>query len=117
MDFLGFSQLFDILWGGLRFLVSPLVLITIFIGVYYLAPNLKIKCTSAFPGAIFATLGWILISLAFSFYVSNFANYSATYGSIGGIIVLMVWFYLTGIILLVGGEINALMNNRLNKRC
>ena len=66
-------------------------------------------------GAIFATLGWILVSLAFSYYVSSFANYSATYGSIGGIIVLMMWLYFSGTILMVGGQINAVMQERKEK--
>ncbi|MFP3367378.1 YhjD/YihY/BrkB family envelope integrity protein, partial [Pseudoalteromonas sp. SIMBA_148] len=77
----------------------------------------RIKCLSAFPGAIFATLGWVLVSLAFSYYVGSFGNYSATYGSIGGIIVLMIWFYLTGIIIMIGGEINALVTIKDNDSC
>jgi membrane protein len=64
------------------------------------------------PGAVFAAAGWIIVSMLFSFYVGTFANYSATYGSIGGIIVLMIWFYLTGTLLILGGEINALLHKR-----
>jgi membrane protein len=59
----------------------------------------------------------VLVSLAFSYYVSNFGNYSATYGSIGGIIVLMIWFYLSGIIILIGGQINALVHIKEGKDC
>ncbi|EJG0109396.1 YihY/virulence factor BrkB family protein, partial [Staphylococcus pseudintermedius] len=51
-------------------------------------------------------------SLAFGFYVSNFANYSKTYGSIGGVIVLMLWLYITGFILIIGAEINAIVHQR-----
>ncbi|SIG93882.1 putative ribonuclease BN [Mycobacteroides abscessus subsp. abscessus] len=75
------------------------------------------KCISALPGAIFATAGWILASLAFSYYVGNFANYTAAYGSIGAIIVLMVWFYLTGVIIILGGEVNAYVSKRKNGDC
>ena len=50
--------------------------------------------------------------MLFSFYVGEFANYSAMYGSIGGIIILMIWFYLTGIMIILGGELNALLHKR-----
>ncbi|MCQ6275205.1 YihY/virulence factor BrkB family protein [Bacillus sp. V3B] len=94
-------------WNAFRWLISSVIIFVIFIGLYWLAPNKKFACRSAIPGAVFATVGWILTSYAFSFYVSNFGNYSATYGSIGAIIVLMIWFYISGIIIIIGGEVNA----------
>ncbi|MGD6801024.1 YihY/virulence factor BrkB family protein [Rossellomorea vietnamensis] len=106
----GFSDQFLTIWGAIRWAISPIILFIVFVGLYFIAPSKKIKCLSAVPGAVFAALGWVGASLAFSYYVSNFGNYSATYGSIGGIIVLMIWFYLTGIIIMIGGHINALMN-------
>ncbi|MBM7587986.1 membrane protein [Bacillus pakistanensis] len=106
----GFSEQFLAIWNGLRFTISPIILFIVFVGLYFFAPSKKIKCLSAFPGAVFATFGWVFVSLAFSYYVSNFGNYSATYGSIGGIIVLMIWFYLSGIILMIGGQINAIVH-------
>ncbi|MBW3112746.1 MULTISPECIES: YihY/virulence factor BrkB family protein [Bacillaceae] len=113
----GFSDQFLAIWNGIRWAISPIILFIIFVGLYYFAPSKRIKCLSAFPGAIFATLGWVLVSLAFSYYVGSFGNYSATYGSIGGIIVLMIWFYLTGIIIMIGGEINALVTIKDNDSC
>ncbi|WP_064094193.1 YihY/virulence factor BrkB family protein [Rossellomorea aquimaris] len=113
----GFSEQFLTVWNGIRWAISPIILFIIFVGLYFFAPSKRIKCLSAFPGAIFATLGWVLVSLAFSFYVGSFGNYSATYGSIGGIIVLMIWFYLTGIIIMIGGEINALITIKENDSC
>ena len=113
----GFSDQFLSIWNGIRWAISPIILFIIFVGLYYFAPSKRIKCLSAFPGAIFATLGWVLVSLAFSYYVGSFGNYSATYGSIGGIIVLMIWFYLTGIIIMIGGEINALVTIKDNDSC
>ncbi len=59
------------------------------------------------PGAVLATMLWLVASLAFKFYVANFANYNETYGSLGGIIVLMLWFYISGLAILVGAEMNA----------
>lgn len=76
--------------------------------LYRLAPNKKFPFAHVWPGAVAATLLWQLTSLGFSFYVSNFGNYSATYGSLGGVIVLMLWLFLTGLILVIGGEINAI---------
>ncbi|MFD2680107.1 YihY/virulence factor BrkB family protein [Bacillus seohaeanensis] len=113
----GFFDHFHTIWDRVRWTISPIILFIVFVGLYYFAPSKKIKCLSAFPGAIFATVGWVLVSLAFSYYVSNFGNYSATYGSIGGIIVLMIWFYLSGIIILVGGQINALVHIKEGKDC
>ncbi|GLB59925.1 putative ribonuclease-like protein YfkH [Cytobacillus sp. NCCP-133] len=104
----GLSGQFLAVWSMLRWLVSPLILFIVFTGLYWIAPNKKLTCISAVPGAIFATVGWVLSSLAFSYYVSSFGNFSATYGSIGAIIVLMIWFYISGIIIILGGEINAI---------
>ncbi|PFG03626.1 YihY/virulence factor BrkB family protein [Bacillus sp. es.034] len=113
----GFSDQFLTIWNGIRWAITPIILFIIFVGLYFFAPSKRIKCLSAFPGAIFATLGWVLASLAFSYYVGSFGNYSATYGSIGGIIVLMIWFYLTGIIIMIGGEINALVTIKDKDSC
>lgn len=60
-------------------------------------------------GVVFVIIGWIVVSILFLFYVSMFVNYSVIYGSIGGIIVLMIWFYLSGILIILGGEINVFL--------
>ncbi|MBM7650223.1 membrane protein [Bacillus ectoiniformans] len=109
---IGLSDGFLTIWNWVRWLIFPLLLFGVFVGLYYLAPNLDVKCVTVFPGAVFAAAGWIITSVGFSFYVNNFGNYSATYGSIGGIIILMIWMYLSAIIILVGGEINALRNEQ-----
>jgi membrane protein len=111
-EFLGMGDEFLVVWTWIRFLLPPVVLFLVFVGLYYLAPNLKVKYVTVLPGAIFATVGWIIVSLGFSFYVNNFGNYSATYGSIGGVIILMIWLYLSAMIILVGGEVNALRNDQ-----
>src|SRR5699024_12743834 len=63
-------------------------------------------------GALIAGVSWQLITIGFSIYVANFSNYTATYGSLGGIIVLMIWFFLTGIILMVGALINVTYHHK-----
>ena len=69
-------------------------------------PNLHLKFREVWPGALFSLVAWILISWAFSFYVDNLARYSVLYGSLGAIIVLMLWLYIVSMILLMGPQLN-----------
>ncbi|RDU36103.1 ribonuclease [Neobacillus piezotolerans] len=108
----GLDDQFLAVWSAIRWIVSALILFGIFTVIYWVAPNVKMKCKAAVPGAFFATIGWTIVSLLFSFYVNNFGNYTATYGSIGAIIILMIWLYLTGLIILLGGEINAFYSEK-----
>ncbi|RNA69355.1 YihY/virulence factor BrkB family protein [Alteribacter keqinensis] len=96
----------------LRWVVSIIVIAVILTALYHYAPNKYKPFRHAIPGAVFATISWQLVSFGFSFYVSNFGNYTATYGSLGGVVILMLWFFITGIILVVGGEINAILHRR-----
>lgn len=96
----------------LRWVIAIVVITFILILLYRFAPNKKMPIRHIIPGALTASILWQLISLGFSFYVGNFGNYSATYGSLGGIIILMIWFFLTGMILMIGAEINAIHHKR-----
>ena len=69
-------------------------------------PNLHLKFREVWPGALFSLLAWIFVSWAFSFYVDNLAQYSVLYGSLGTIIVLMLWLYIVSMILLMGPQLN-----------
>ncbi|WP_243291628.1 YihY/virulence factor BrkB family protein [Bacillus sp. FJAT-47783] len=111
----GLSSMFLTVWNTMRWLVSFVILCIVFCGLYFLAPNKRVKVTEIYPGALFATVGWIVVSLAFSSYVGNFGHYSVTYGSLGGVIVLLIWFYLSGFIIILGGEINAIMYQRYHQ--
>lgn len=111
------SDEFITIWNALRFLVSAVIIFVIFIGLYWLAPSKRFSCRTAIPGAAFATIGWIITSYAFSFYVDNFGNFSTTYGSIGAIIILMIWFYISGIIIIIGGDVNAYFTIFKKKDC
>ncbi|WP_413059120.1 YihY/virulence factor BrkB family protein [Sporosarcina sp. 179-K 3D1 HS] len=111
-SYFGLEEGFLKLWDSLRWFVPPILIFLVFSAIYWVVPNLKIHLKSVIPGAIFSTVGWIVTSLAFSFYVGNYGNYSNTYGSIGAIIVLMMWMYFSAIILMLGGQLNAVMTER-----
>ncbi|MFC4075355.1 YihY/virulence factor BrkB family protein [Salinithrix halophila] len=106
----------ELLFGPLRWAAAVVVTVLVLIAIYQIAPNMRLPLREVVGGAIAATLGWHLISLGFSYYVNHFNNYSGTYGSLGGIIVLMVWFYLTALILIMGGVINAAVHQHRKER-
>jgi membrane protein len=83
------------------------LLLTIAALAYYFLPNLRQSKRQVFVGAIFTTIAWTIVTFAFRAYVTNFANYNATYGAIGGVIVLLTWMYFSMLVFLIGGEINA----------
>lgn len=107
-NFINISDGMQILINVLRWAVAFVIMVTVLAILYKVAPNKHFPFKQVLPGAIAATVMWQLISFGLSFYVSNFGNYSATYGSLGGVIVLMLWFFLTGLALVIGGEISAL---------
>src|SRR5699024_10174804 len=98
-------------WSVIRWIVMSVPFFIALLLIYKLAPNEKALFCHAITGALFATIFWQLTSLAFSFYVNTLGNYSATYGSLGSVIVLMIWFYLFGIIITTGGVINAFVKD------
>lgn len=99
--------IFDPVWSALNYVLSLSIMCGVFALLYFSAPSRRIRFAEAVPGAILATAGWIIISWLFSIYVRNFGDFSRVYGSLGGIIVLLLWLYLGSIVLLVGGELNA----------
>ncbi|MFJ7408789.1 MULTISPECIES: YihY/virulence factor BrkB family protein [unclassified Lysinibacillus] len=105
---------FESLWRNIRWSMPPLLIFLVLMAIYWLVPNTspRLKIMGVWPGAIFSTLAWLVVTYGFSFYISNFGNYSATYGSIGGVIILMLWLYFTGMILIFGGVLNATMQKR-----
>jgi membrane protein len=75
--------------------------------IYYYAPDAEQAWVWITPGSVFATLLWVIISLGFKLYVSQFGSYNATYGAIGGVVVTMVWLYVSSLAVLIGAELNA----------
>jgi membrane protein len=78
--------------------------------VYHFAPNINRSWTWLTPGSVLATLLWIGVSFAFKLYVSRFADFNATQGAIGGVIVVLLWFYLSSFAILVGAELNGVLD-------
>lgn len=108
----GLEQLFVTLWAWLRWPAALLLLVLAVAIIYYAAPDVEHKFRLITPGAILAVLVWIGISFAFNYYVRNFSNYSATYGSIGTIIVLLLYFFISASVLLFGAEVNAVIEKQ-----
>ena len=106
-DQVGLGGVFQTTWNLLRWPVIVGLLILAMALVYYVAPDVEQQWQWITPGSVVAVIGWLVASLGFSFYVNNFGSYNATYGSIGAVIVLLTWMYVSGFLVLVGGEINA----------
>ena len=90
----------------------PLAVFFVAVGialVYYFAPNVEQKWQWVTPGSVVALVVWLAMSAGLRYYVSNFGNYNATYGSIGAVIVLMLLLYLSAAMLLIGAEVNAVI--------
>jgi membrane protein len=104
---LGVGPVFETIWQVVHYLLG---LALLFIGIeviYYFGPNVEQSWRWITPGAVFAVIAIILGSLGLSIYLRFAPAYSATYGSLGAVIILMLWLYILGLVLLLGGEINS----------
>jgi len=102
-------------WGIISLVRWPLVFGLLVLAatiIYRVGPNLTPSWRSALVGAVVFAVGWLVATAAFAIYVANIADYGATYGALGSVIVLMIWLYLTGLVLLVGAEIVAILVHR-----
>ncbi|AQS12061.1 hypothetical protein CLOBY_42210 [Clostridium saccharobutylicum] len=95
-----------VVWNAFRYAFVFIVMIFIFAAIYRIAPAKKLTWNEVIPGAVFSTIGWILISFGFSFYINSFTNYSRFYGSLGAVFILMTWLFLVSMIFILGVEIN-----------
>lgn len=112
--YLGEEQTFPVFWQYVRWLIPPILIFLVLMLMYWVIPNTdpRLHLRSVFPGTFFATIAWVILIYGFSFYVENFGNFTSTYGSIASVIVLMLWLYFTGMILIFGGLLNATMQRR-----
>jgi len=100
---------FELVTNVLRFALPTVPMLFLLILLFMFVPNHKVTFRDAIPGALFSLIAWMVVSAIFSLYVSTMGRYSVLYGSLGAIIVLMLWFYIIGIIFVMGGELNALL--------
>ncbi|GAB7568134.1 hypothetical protein MUSASHINO07_06840 [Gemella sp. Musashino-2025] len=108
---LHFDEGFSNLWTYLTYSFPMLFTFIVFVFIYILGPNVKVRVISIFPGAIFSTISWTLVSRLFGYYIDHFSSYIKTYGTIGGLMAFILWLYITGYILILGAEINAILHN------
>lgn len=111
IDLVGYQSLWINFFIVFRWTVIALLLLLGFASIYYYGPNVDQEFRFISPGSVIGVLLLIAASLGFQFYVNNFANYAATYGSLGAVIVLMLWLYIAGIVILLGSEVNALIEH------
>jgi membrane protein len=105
----GFSGGLLTFFAVLRWVIIVSALLLGFALIYRLAPNIDVKFKLISPGSVIGVVLLIAVSLGFGFYAQNFGNYNAMYGSIGAVVMLMIWLYMAGLVLLAGSEINALV--------
>lgn len=101
------SHFFVLLWPAIHWMIAIGATVLAIEALYYLAPNVKQRFSATLPGAILTVTCWLGFSYLLGIYFRHFANYNRTYGTLGGVIALMTWFYWTAFALLVGAELNA----------
>jgi membrane protein len=102
------SELFIVIFGYVRWILVIMVPIVILSQMYQHLPNLRLTLREVIPGTLFAYFGWIGISFLMSYFIQNFSSISLVYGSLAAVVVMMMWFYFSGMILMLGGEINSI---------
>ena len=103
----GLGNVFTSVWTLIQWPIALVFVLTTFNLIYNFAPNLSRQARRWItPGAFVGVGLWLLVSFAFRIYLGYFDSYSLTYGSLGALIVMMLWFYLTGVAILIGGEVN-----------
>jgi len=112
----GLSGAFDTVWTILQWPIALGFVLFTFSLIYNVAPNVPAyRRRWLSPGALVAVVLWLLISFLFRVYLHFFNSYSVTYGSLGALIILMLWFYLTGVAILIGGEVNCEFDSACNR--
>jgi membrane protein len=105
---LGISSTAITIWEIAKWPVMLAIAITIIAVLYYATPNVKLRGFKwVTPGGVVAVVVWLIASAAFAFYVANFGSYDKTYGALGGVVVMLIWLWITNLALLFGHELNA----------
>ena len=107
VKFLHLGIIGEWVWTIAQYALAFSLVVTFLWVLYVVLPNLKQNRRTVIVGAIFAALFWVLFTLLFRLYVTNFASYNKTYGTIGAVIILLTWMYWTSFVILLGGELNS----------
>jgi membrane protein len=108
-EFMGIASETNTFWTSIRLPMAFLLNLTALTILYYFAPEARQRLMSILPGACTSTILWMLASSGFRIFLRNFGTYNKTYGSLAAVVILMVWLWISGLIFLLGAEINSLM--------
>lgn len=115
-DFIGLGEAFAWAWFLVQWPAAIGLMLLAVAVIYYVCPDIHQNWRWVTPGSAFAVGMWLIVSLGFKAYVDNFGDYNKVYGSLAGVIVLMLWLYWSGLVLLLGGEINAEIEHAASER-
>ena len=104
------------IWSYMRFVLLGLIMFVLLVPLYMLAQGQRRPMREVVPGVIVSLVAWMVLSLAFSYYVEHLAHYTELYGSIAAIVVAMLWLYISGTVLIMGAEFSAVIQERKQKR-
>lgn len=113
--YVGLDSLFIAVWAWLRWPIAFFLLLLVVAIVYYASPNVKTPFRMITPGSTLAVTTWLAASVGFGFYVQNFASYNKTYGSMGAVIVLLLYFFISAAVMLLGAEVDAVLARERGK--
>ena len=111
----GADRAFTVALMVVRWPIALLLIMAAVALLYRIAPNIDQKFHLVSAGAVLFALVWLPATFAFSIYVSNFGSFNATYGALGGVVVLLLWFYVSSVVLLVGAELNAMIHAQVDE--
>lgn len=110
--FLGLGTTARFIWTVVEFPIAVGFVVLLMWAVYYVLPDLRLSAREALTGALVASVAWIAVTLVFRVYVQHFGNYNKTYGTIGAVVVLLTWMYLTMLAVLCAGVLAAELHSR-----
>ncbi|MBU5488337.1 YihY/virulence factor BrkB family protein [Clostridium sp. MSJ-8] len=105
------AEIFQYIWIMFRYVIMLVFLVIIFTALYKFTPCKRFKLKEVLPGAIVSALGWLISSFGFSYYVNNFNNYTKFYGSLAAIFIMMLWMFITSMVIIFGVEVNSVLVN------